>query len=109
MNIQNKGGNSVLGVPEANLSFTDSSPLGMLNAMSSDSVDYMPKEKYAQSVYEHELAHSNDLRSNPEKMWSFPNHGFTTFGGLTGRILQREFPAMLAEDKYINQILGKKK
>jgi len=54
----------------------------------------------AQGVYEHEYGHYKDPRPNPYKANSFPNHGFTTFGGLSGGLLQREFPAMVAEENY---------
>ena len=33
-------------------------------------------------------------------MWSFPNHGFTTYQGLSGGLLQSEFPALVAEERY---------
>lgn len=56
----------------------------------------------AQGVYEHEYGHFKDPRQNPYKMWSFPNHGYTTFGGLSGGLLQREFPGMVAEEKFWN-------
>jgi len=54
----------------------------------------------AQGVYEHEVAHERDPRRDKYKMWSFPNHGLTTYNGLSGGLLQREFPAMIAEEKF---------
>ena len=54
----------------------------------------------AQGVYEHEVAHERDPRRDKYKMWSFPNHGFTTYNGFSGGLLQREFPAMVAEEKF---------
>jgi len=60
----------------------------------------------AQGVYEHEIAHERDPRRNPYKMWSFPNHGFTTYNGLSGGVLQREFPAMIAEEKFRRETNG---
>ncbi len=54
----------------------------------------------AQGVYAHELGHFRDMRPNPYKMWSFPNHGFMTWSGLSGGLLQREFPAMVAEEDF---------
>jgi hypothetical protein len=41
-----------------------------------------------------------DPRLLPMRMWSYPNKGYLTKEGLRGRILQRELPAMLAEDKF---------
>jgi hypothetical protein len=58
----------------------------------------------AMGVYKHEVGHAKDLRINPEKMWSFLNHGFTTYGGLSGGLLQREFPAMVAEEDYLDSL-----
>jgi hypothetical protein len=62
-----------------------------------------------QEVYEHEVGHAKDLRTNSYKMWSFPNHGLTTWQGLVGGLLQREFPSMVREDKYRDNQIGNKK
>jgi len=63
---------------------------------------YQAEPRDMQGIYEHEAAHWTDPRINPYRMWSFPNHGLTTYGGLSGGLLQREFPAMVAEERYYN-------
>jgi hypothetical protein len=62
--------------------------------------NWMNSQDEAQGVYVHELAHQKDTRRDPEKMYSFPNHGFQTYQGLNGAILQREFPALVAEERF---------
>lgn len=59
-----------------------------------------PRQYAPQAVYEHELAHYLDPRFNSEKMWSYPNRGYLTRSGLSGGTLQREMPAMMAEDEF---------
>ena len=61
---------------------------------------YTSRPERRGGIYAHELGHFQDTRPNPYKAWSFPNHGFTTYGGLSGGLLQREFPGMVAEEKY---------
>lgn len=61
---------------------------------------WMNSQQEAQGVYEHEVAHARDPRTDPYQAWSFPNKGFTTYGGLSGGLLQREFPAMVAEERF---------
>jgi len=53
-----------------------------------------------QAIYEHEIGHYQDPRLNNYRMGSTPNYGWTTFGGLSGGLLQRELPAMTAEERY---------
>lgn len=62
------------------------------------------KRYIPQGVLEHELAHANDPRLNPYEMWSYPNHGYTTRGRLTGGILQREMPAQKQEEMFMDYI-----
>lgn len=59
------------------------------------------KKKYiAQAVQAHEQRHATDPRWNTAKMWSTPNEGYMTKDRLSGPLLQREFPAMRAEDRF---------
>lgn len=80
-----------------------------------DSIKYNLKDAKKMSPEEvegvrvHEDAHGADPRMNPEKANSFPNHGFTTYAGLSGNVLQREFPAILAEEAYWRDLQRLKK
>jgi len=71
----------------------------MKYGLTTDWMDELDK-LFAQAVYEHEVAHARDIRINPYKMWSFPNKGLLTWQGLFGGLLQREFPALVAEEQF---------
>ena len=60
-----------------------------------------------QGIYEHEVAHVQDPRINPYKLGTYPNYGYTTFGGLSQDLLMREAPGMIAENKYYNSLKNK--
>jgi len=72
----------------------------MKYGLTTDWMDMLQDPLLAQAVYEHEVGHQKDPRTNPYKMWSFPNKGLLTWQGLFGELLQREFPAMVAEENF---------
>lgn len=73
----------------------ESSLMGLLNFLSMS-----PKDRAG--FFVHENAHVNDPRLNKSKMWSSPNAGYITQGGLSGGVLQRERPAIQAENNWRN-------
>ena len=95
-----------VGVPDVILQAIGQSPgiKGKFHSMEDTAQDY-PEELRpyaAQDIYEHEAGHDMDPRIDPSKAWSFPNHGYTTYSGLSGGQLQSEFPAMVAEGEFMN-------
>lgn len=87
----------VAGVPETMMFSED-----MMMPYLMGNKDTTPEEM--QGIYEHEYGHYKDQRPDPYKMWSFPNKGLITWQGLSGGLLQREFPAMVAEEAFWNKL-----
>ena len=109
VNIDNQRGGPI-GIPMLNASVGEDPKrqLSPFYNISQVQKNYPPDVNAENAVAVHENAHGQDPRLNPYAPWSFPNHGLMTYGGLSGGLLQREFPAMVAEDRWVQEQMRKK-